>query len=48
MARLAISETGESPAPTADANEDDSLRGRGRQKFSIVVGEITVLPRHWD
>lgn len=48
VARLASSEAGEPPAPTAATSEDDAPRGRGRPKLGVVAREVTLLPRHWD
>ncbi|CAE6780840.1 DUF2239 family protein [Paraburkholderia haematera] len=48
LARLASQVPGEQAAPIADAEEDDTPRGRGRPKLGVVAREVTLLPRHWD
>ncbi|WP_153134306.1 DUF2239 family protein [Paraburkholderia agricolaris] len=48
LARLASQAPIGQSAPTADAGEDDTPRGRGRPKLGVVAREVTLLPRHWD
>jgi uncharacterized protein len=48
LGRLANQAPGEQPAPTAEAEEEDVPRGRGRPKLGVVAREVTLLPRHWN
>jgi uncharacterized protein len=48
LARLASEAAGEPSEPTAEAEPDDTPRGRGRPKLGVVAREVTLLPRHWD
>ncbi|HEX3637775.1 MAG TPA: DUF2239 family protein [Paraburkholderia sp.] len=48
LGRLANQAPGEQPAPTAEAEEEDIPRGRGRPKLGVVAREVTLLPRHWS
>ncbi|MFM0205074.1 DUF2239 family protein [Paraburkholderia fungorum] len=48
LERLANQASAEQPAPTAEAEEEDIPRGRGRPKLGVVAREVTLLPRHWN